>query len=169
MVMKRTETVDEPHVAAKPSFSAFYRANFPRAVALAHALAGARRAEDVAQDALVAAYRKWDELEQPEHWLRRVIANRSRSALRRAYAEAKALGRIQAPQAVESTVPHSTDDFWALVRRLPHRQAQVIALRYLDELSTIEVAAVLEMSEATVRVHLHRARQTLATQLGDTL
>lgn len=165
--MERTRIVDEPHVAAKPSFSVFYREHFAAAVALAHALAGARRAEDVAQDALIAAYRKWDDLEQPEHWLRRVVANRSRSALRRAYAEAKALGRVPAPAAVEPAVPQSTDEFWAEVRNLPRRQAQVTALRYLDELSTAEVAAVLEMSEATVRVHLHRARQTLATQLGD--
>jgi len=164
--MERTRIVEPSHIEAKPSFSVFYRDHFAGAVALAHALAGSRRAEDVAQDALLAAYRKWDELDEPEHWLRRVIANRSRSALRRAYAEARAVARIGSPPP-EVAVPVPTDDFWAVVRKLPRRQAQVIALRYLEELSTIEVAAVLDITEATVRVHLHRARQKLATKFGD--
>lgn len=165
--MERTRTIDGEAVSTEPPFSAFYREHFPGAVTLAHALAGGRRAEDIAQDALLAVYRKWGELDRPERWLRRVIANRSRSALRRGYAEARALAKLYAPPA-QPEVPAETEYFWALVRKLPRRQAQVFALRHLDELSAAEVAGVLEISETTVRVHLHRARQTLASQLGDT-
>ena len=150
---------------AEGGFDAFYRRHYSGAVALAHALAGPRVAEDIAQDAFAAALRTWDQLETPERWLRRVVANQSRSALRRAYAEARALRRLTGERTL-ADVPEPTDEFWAEVRRLPRRQAQVIALIYIEELTTSEVAATLECAEATVRVHLHRARQTLAEQFG---
>jgi RNA polymerase sigma-70 factor (ECF subfamily) len=54
------------------------------------------------------------------------------------------------------------EDLWSAVRRLPPRQAQVIALRYWDRRSGPEIAEILELSEATVKSHLQRARQTLA-------
>jgi RNA polymerase sigma factor (sigma-70 family) len=145
------------------TFDAFYRKHFARAVALAHALAGARIAEDIAQEAFWATFRKWDDLESPERWLWKVIANRSRSALRRRYLEA----RLQ-PQTMHEPRPGheeklpGMDEFWDMVRTLPKRQAQVVALRYVEELSSMEVAEVLGCSEATVRVHLHRAKQRLA-------
>ena len=52
-----------------------------------------------------------------------------------------------------------------MVRALPKRQAQVVALLYVEELSSVEVAEVLGCSEATVRVHLHRAKKRLAERV----
>jgi RNA polymerase sigma factor (sigma-70 family) len=52
------------------------------------------------------------------------------------------------------------------VGRLPRRQAQVVALVALQELSTAEVAATLGCSQRTVQVHLQKARATLAQRLG---
>ena len=40
-------------------------------------------------------------------------------------------------------------------------------LQYLEELSTKEIAVVLQVSEATVRVHLHRASSALKRRVGD--
>lgn len=144
------------------TFEDFYRQNYPRAVAVARALAGARSAEDIAQDAFVAASRQWDDLVQPERWLMRVVANRSRSLLRRRYTEARALGRIGGAATEAPELSESTEEVWSVVRGLPRRQAQTIALLYVDGLSTTEVADVLGCAESTVRVHLHRARQKLA-------
>ncbi|HAX81746.1 MAG TPA: sigma-70 family RNA polymerase sigma factor, partial [Actinobacteria bacterium] len=45
------------------------------------------------------------------------------------------------------------------------RQAQVVALTYVDDLDSEAVGAVLGISPATVRVHLARARATLAERL----
>ncbi len=160
--MKSMETAAQPPPDREHEFDAFYRRCFPRAVALAHALAGSRLAEDIAQDAFWATYQEWDTLNTPEQWLMRVVANRSRSALRRSYAEARALKRLLGGTATAVIVPEPVADFWAVVKKLPKRQAQVVALLFVEELSTVEVAAVLECSEATVRVHLHRARRSLA-------
>ena len=57
-------------------------------------------------------------------------------------------------------------DVWREVRKLPTRQAQVIALFYLDGLSLEEIGDVLECSPLTAKTHLQRARRTLARTLG---
>lgn len=152
--------------SAPSSFDVFYRRHFARAVALAHALAGARAAEDIAQEAFWATFRKWDDLDNPERWLWKVIANRSRSALRRRYVEARLLPHPgpESQPAHEEKLP-GLEAFWEMVRALPGRQAQVVALVYVEALSSVEVAEILGCSEATVRVHLHRAKKRLAERL----
>ena len=57
-------------------------------------------------------------------------------------------------------------DLWQEVRRLPRRQAQAIALVYLNGLARRDVAEVLGCSEETVKTHLDRARKTLSERLG---
>jgi RNA polymerase sigma-70 factor (ECF subfamily) len=57
----------------------------------------------------------------------------------------------------------------AAVLELPIRQRAVVVLHYLDDLPVSEVAAVLGCSEGTVKTHLHRARRSLATTLGEEL
>ncbi len=154
--------IGEREVTVDTGFEAFYRRSFPRAVALAHALAGSRVAEDVAQEALWAAFERWDEIEDPERWLFRVITNRSRSVLRRSYAEARALRRLGGIATDVVELPEPTEEFWAEVRKLPRRQAQAVSLVFIADLKTSEVADILECAEVTVRVHLHRAKQRLA-------
>ena len=56
--------------------------------------------------------------------------------------------------------------FWAEVRQLPRRQAQVIALHYMYDLSVADVAATLGCAEGTVKVHLSRGRAALAPRLN---
>jgi RNA polymerase sigma-70 factor (sigma-E family) len=160
----QTEAVPEP-------FEEFYRREYRRLVALGIALTGDRgRAEELAQDACFAAHRNWGRISRydaPGAWVRRAVVNRSRSSWRRRSAETRALERLVRAQApVADGVGVDPDRFWALVRTLPTRQAQCVALRYLDDLTTLEIARVLGCSEATVRVHLHRGRAALAQILS---
>lgn len=55
---------------------------------------------------------------------------------------------------------------WAEVDRLAPQQRAVVVLQVQEELSTREIASVLQCSEATVRVHLHRALGTLRKRMG---
>ncbi|MBI4254117.1 MAG: sigma-70 family RNA polymerase sigma factor, partial [Candidatus Rokubacteria bacterium] len=50
---------------------------------------------------------------------------------------------------------------WAAVDRLAPQQRAAVVLQVQEELTTAEIATVLKCSEATVRVHLHRAMTTL--------
>ena len=63
----------------------------------------------------------------------------------------------------------SDDRFWTEVRNLPERQAQAVALHYLEDLPVAEIAEILVCAPGTVKVHLHRGRRALAAALGMTV
>lgn len=56
-------------------------------------------------------------------------------------------------------------EFWAAVRALPRRQAQVMALYYLEDRSVAQVAEILDVTLGTVKRHLHNGRLALARRL----
>ncbi|HVQ89317.1 MAG TPA: sigma-70 family RNA polymerase sigma factor [Actinomycetes bacterium] len=151
-------------------FESFYRREYPRIAALARVLTGPIGAEDHAQEAMLVAYRRWREVGQmadPAMWVRRVCANIATSQLRRRAAEARALLRLRGRRDVPTLLEPTDEDFWSAVRGLPRRQAQVVALHYIYDLSVADVAATLEMGEGTAKTHLSRARASLAKVLGE--
>jgi RNA polymerase sigma-70 factor (sigma-E family) len=163
---------DLPLCAPEPlSFDAFYAREWSGVAALAHSLSGSwAAAEELAQDAFVATFRNWERvsrLEKPEAWVRRVVVNAAISSLRRRAAEARARMRLTAvrpPAQVPRAREH--EEFWAAVRALPRRQAQSLALHYLEDRPVAEIAEILGCAENTVKVHLHRGRLALADRLG---
>jgi RNA polymerase sigma-70 factor (ECF subfamily) len=72
------------------------------------------------------------------------------------------LGRERPPD-VELAV--RDDDLWTAVRELPGRQAQVLALTFLEDRTVADIAALLGCGEETVRTHLRRGRAALARRL----
>jgi RNA polymerase sigma-70 factor (ECF subfamily) len=149
------------------TFEQFYRRELPALVAFAAALSGSACAEDIAQEAMLAAYRRWDVvsgLDVPAAWVRRVCANRSVSTLRRRAVEARVLLRLGARRGDGPVMAEEHERFWAEVRRLPHRQRQVIALFYIYDLAVAEIATTLGCAEGTVKAHLARGRAALARQ-----
>jgi RNA polymerase sigma-70 factor, ECF subfamily len=151
-------------------FEHFYLQEYPRVVALVYGLSGSRAgAEDIAQEAFLRAYRDWDRIGSYEHqaaWVRRVAANLATSGLRRRLVEARALARLAARrQPAVDPMPDDNAGFWRAVRALPPRQAQAVALYYLEDLSLQQIATVLGCAEGTVKAHLAKARRTLARRL----
>ena len=159
-----------PVVRGLEPFDRFYAREFPKMVAIAYALSGSRMAaEDLAQEAMIAVYRRWPEvglLERPGGWARRVVLNLAASAYQRRKAEARALLRL-APLRGEPPTELSVEaaEFWHAVRRLPKHQAQAVALYYLEDAPVAEIAEAMGCAESTVKVHLHRGRQALAERL----
>jgi len=169
-----TETATEPPPVTRlpevVSYAAFFRREYSGLVSLAWGLTGSREtAEDVAQEALLALHKHWGDLahiENPTAYVRRTCANLAVSWVRRRIREAKTLVRLEGMRPPVSAVDDDTDAFWAAVRRLPRRQAQVVAMFYGYDLGIDEVAEVLQMAPGTVKVHLHRARTSLEPQLA---
>ena len=167
--------VENPAPAGSPAraetFEEFFRRELRPLIGLAYALSGSRvGAEDIAQEALAAAARRWEEigqLESPGGWVRRVVANRSVSTIRRRVSEARGHARLALRRevAIVPELPSDSDHLWTLVRRLPRRQAQVVTLRALDTLSLQDIATILGLSKESVHTHLRRARETLARQI----
>ena len=158
-----------PPLRVVEPFEVFYERELRSVIGLAYALSGSRSAaEDLAQDAFMAAHRSWDKVgryDKPEAWVRRVVANMSVSMFRRKVREARALARLGRTTTVLPELPAEAEQFWAAVRALPKRQAQTIALHYLEDRPVAEIAEILECSEATVKVHLHKGRTRLADRL----
>lgn len=90
-------------------------------------------AEDLCQDAFMAAFHRWSEvgaMDHPGAWVRRVVANRSASRFRRLAAEGRALLRLGRPA---HEIPSPSADsvaVWTALRRLPPRQAEMVVLTY---------------------------------------
>lgn len=165
-------TLDEDTlVVGTPTFEDFYRREFRKVVALVYALSGSRlAAEDLAQEAFLAAHRRWDRIggyDKPEAWVRRVVSNMAVSAHRKRLSEGKALLRMamQRQEALPPTEP-ADDAFWKAVRSLPKKQAQAVCLFYLEDRPVTEIADILDCSPSTAKVHLHRGRKRLAAELG---
>lgn len=155
-----------------PPFASFYAEQYRRAVSLAWALTGSREtAEELVQDAMADAHRRWHTVgayEQPAQWLRRAVVNRSVSVRRRLVNRARGDARFASRLAAGAGAglePHDAQ-LWATVRRLPARQAQLVALVYVEGLTIADAAATLDVAVPTAKTHLARARARLATDLA---
>ena len=96
------------------------------------------------------------------------MINEATSHRRRRSAESRALRRAgTATDEVETS--ERDDQLWTAVRGLPRRQLEVLVLHVVGGHPLEQVAELLELAPSTVRVHFHRARRTLADQLGMTL
>ena len=148
-------------------FDDFYRAELAHLVTLARSLCPSAVAEDVAQEAMLVAYRKWrtvSQLDRPDLWVRRVCVNLAVSSFRRKVVELRAITRLAGRRELEP-LSDETEELWAACRSLPRRQAQAAALRFVYDLPIADIASVLGCSEGTVKQHLSRARAALRVSL----
>ncbi len=161
---------DAVPIRATVSFEAFYERELRSVIGLAYALSGSRSAaEDLAQEAFLAAHKAWGKVgryDKPEAWVRRVVANLSVSRFRRKVREARAMARLKPQATYLPALPAEDEAFWREVRALPKRQAQAIALHYLEDRPVSEIAEILECAEGTVKVHLFKGRARLSERLG---
>ena len=135
-------------------------------------------AHDLVQAAFEAAARTWPALrglaeEQRRNWLYRTLANIAVNGFRREAAFRDRLPRIEAlyrkiqvdplEQAFSSI---ALERCWRVIQGLPEQQHAVALLRWGLDMKEREIAAVLDMAEKTVSVHLYRVRRKLLLQLG---
>jgi RNA polymerase sigma factor (sigma-70 family) len=151
------------------TFDEFYAGELPRLIALARGLCPSSQAEDVAQEAMLVACRRWREvsaLERPDLWVRRTCANLATSQFRRRLTELKTTALLGSRRPAPTEMTPVSEEFWNAVRALPRRQAQAAALRFVYDMPLAEIAKALECSEGAVKQHLSRARHSLAATLS---
>ncbi|MFK4088658.1 RNA polymerase sigma factor [Kribbella sp. NPDC020789] len=148
-----------------------YDSCYRRLVAQLYVLCGSlSEAEDAVQEAFVRAIEKprhFEELENPEAWLRTVALNIARSRFRRAATFHRLMKRTGPPA---DSIPGLSPDHVALVdalRRLPWEQREVITLHHIVDLPVREVAAQLGVPEGTVKARLARGRTRLGPLVRD--
>ncbi len=142
---------------ADEEFATFYGDTWTRLFRTTYAVAGQRSlAEDALQSAFAKAYGQWDRIrsaEHPEAYVRRMAVNEVLSTFRRPWFRAERSGD---PPDSRHTVSHEKsavdrEALWRAVKALPPRQRAVVVLRYYEDLSEAEIAAVLGCSRGTVK------------------
>jgi RNA polymerase sigma-70 factor (ECF subfamily) len=160
-------------------FTALYQRYFDRVYGyLRVALKDSHEAEDLAQQVFTRVFEKigaYERRAQPfRAWLFVVVRNLTIRHLERQ-------GRMEPTDPVElmrddrvngesltASLPGwlSDQDLTILVERLPLPQRQVLMLRYMLDLSSAEIATVLDRKPSDVRMLQHRALKYLETRLG---
>jgi RNA polymerase sigma-70 factor (ECF subfamily) len=173
-VIGATEGVTEDHAVLDApvvllDFDTFYRANYRPLVALAYSMTGRlATAEEIVQESFLAAYKRWDRVaiyDDPVGYVRRIVTNRCVSAFRRGVTEVRLVARLRREPARPITLDETDDAVWQAIAQLPARQRQCLALVVLDQRAAPETAALLGISEDSVRTHVRRAKQRLADVL----
>ena len=134
-------------------------------------------AEDVVQDAFVAAYCKLSQLKDPAvfgSWLHRIVINRCKEWSRRK--KASHLVRVdpnaehirdEYPLAAQNHQDYIESlELWDEVERLPEHYRQVVNLYYYTGFSLKEIAAFLDIPESTARGRLYQSRIRLKNALS---
>lgn len=132
----------------------------------------ARIAEDLVQQALLEVASRWSRLKDgnPEGYARKVILNAAASrARRRRILREDSVAEL--PDRAEIADPTDHLDqrllFTDALRLLPPRQRAVLVLRYYDDLSESETAAVMGCSVGNVKSQSHHALARLRELVPD--
>lgn len=146
-------------------FAHWYGATYPALVRALTVMTGdVDLAGDVASEAFARAYARWDRVGQmasPTGWTYRVGVNVLRRHWRRQRVER--FVRAAGATSTEAFAADTADpDLWLAVNRLPRRQREAIAFRYLADLTEAEIATVMSITEGAVSATLTRARRHLA-------
>lgn len=151
-------------------------------------------AEEVAQDTLLKVFESFDQLREPEHvkaWVFRIAKNYCLMKRRRSvFAPERELsldelmpgsmpGNDSPGIATSDRVRDQRElpeqgllrselnrELQAAVQELPENYRSVVLLRDVEELSTAEVAEVLDLSVDVVKQRLHRGRLALRKRLA---
>ncbi len=162
------------HASRADLVDVLFRRHYAALLRLGVVMLGNREAaEDAVQDAFVALHRHWSSLRDPEAaeaYLRSAVLNRCRSWVRRQVSQ-----RAPRPLMLVREHPESPEDttvgrdevgsLVAVMRTLARRQREVLACRFVLELSVAETAQLLEISEGSVKAHTHRGLQILQQRI----
>lgn len=159
-------------------FAQRYLEEVRRCVGLAYVLCGDEgTAEEVVADAFAACWPHFraGRVDDVHAYLRRAVVNTVNSRLRRRRLERAHLEHVRA---AGSSVTHDRSgagegaaedraELWPALLALPMAQRSVLALRFLEDRSEAETAAILGVRPGTVKSRTARALADLRVALGE--
>jgi RNA polymerase sigma-70 factor (sigma-E family) len=150
-------------------FGEFVQASLPGLLRYGHALTGnPHDAADLVQSVLEKIGARWTHVRRktgdPLAYIRRSMANAHISRWRRTRKESL-VAEIPETQSVSPPDPFEHEPLWQALRELPPRQRAVIVLRYYEELSEVEIARTLGISQGTVKSQASKAIATLRKKI----
>jgi len=138
----------------------------------AHLLTGdVHAAQDLVQEALGKLYLAWDRIEdrsRVDAYARRILVNEHRTAWRRPVRRREQVtDELPDHPVAAAEYDDRREALWRIVCGLPPRQRAVVVLRFYEQLTEVEVADLMGISEGTVKSQSSRALATLRTALPD--
>ncbi|AJC25245.1 RNA polymerase sigma factor SigW [Bacillus velezensis] len=148
-------------------------------------LGNVHEAEDIAQEAFIRAYVNIDSFDinrKFSTWLYRIATNLTIDRIRKKkpdyYLDAEVAGTegltMYSQIAADGVLPEDavlslelSDTIQKKILKLPDKYRTVIVLKYIDELSLIEIGEILNIPVGTVKTRIHRGREALRKQLRD--
>jgi RNA polymerase sigma-70 factor (ECF subfamily) len=146
---------------------ALFRLHWPRAFRAAYLVVhDAAAAEDIAQEAFLAAVRNLDRFDRGRPfgpWLHRIVVNRAIdwTRARQLRAEAELHDTLPAPDAAGPI----DESLLSALAALPAEHRAVIVLRHLLEYTPGEIAELLGLPRGTVNSRLRRGLDSLKEQV----
>ena len=157
-------------------FAAYMTARQPSLLRTAYLLTGNRHdAEDLVQTAFAKLYLSWDKVRHQgsmDGYVRRILVNEHNSLWRRAWKKREHSAEDDVLHALDAPHHDAYDDgagsaLWDLVQTLPRKARAVVVLRYYEQLSEAETAAVLGISVGTVKSQASRALAAMRSRIHD--
>ncbi|MFE3741173.1 SigE family RNA polymerase sigma factor [Streptomyces sp. NPDC059134] len=161
--------VDDPTHA---EFHEFFERHYAELSRLAYLLTGeADTADDLASDALLALWNRWDRVRAADHpvaYARGVVTNLAKSRIRSAVRERRrvALFWSQRGERFDGPDVPAVLDVRTALRRLPFRKRACVVLRHALDLSERDTALTLGISVGTVKSQTSRGMAELQRLLG---
>ena len=151
-------------MASEMEFDEFVVARSPALLRTAYLLTrDVQLAEDLLQTALTKAWFSWKRIDgDPEPYVRRILINASVSWWRKRWTHETPTGFV--PEPTQDAGPVDVHDLLQALGRLPRRQRAVVVLRYVEDRTEAETAALMGCSVGTVKSQCAKA---LAKLRGD--
>lgn len=128
-------------------------------------------AEDLVQVSLVRVLARWDDLRDKgaaDAYVWRTITRQHISWQRQRWRRDEVTAAVLPERTTTAAPDTDASGLWALVRALPAQQRAAVVLRYYEELTVAEAAAVLGCSTGTVKSNTSRGLATLRRLAADT-
>ncbi|AWE07094.1 RNA polymerase sigma factor [Lysinibacillus sp. 2017] len=136
----------------------------------------AQDAEDLCHDVFITVFRQdWKSVEHTRAWIMRIAMNHCLNLLKRNQTQREKQSQVQWLHEQTSTsvksvdtivIEHETSTEWEeVLKQLPDKLMAVVTLRYIGELSMVEIAETLEIPVGTVKSRLHKALKIMRKKL----
>jgi RNA polymerase sigma factor (sigma-70 family) len=170
------ELVERARNGEEQAFAQLLALHQRSALAIAYAVLGnATAAGDVTQEASVRAWQKLADLDHPDRfgpWLGRIVRNLAHDYLRRTPREVPlenqqpANLRLVTDPASQADRSETRRTINAALAELDEMTRSAIALRYYQNMSSKEIADILDLTPAAVDMRLSRGRAELRKKLA---
>lgn len=176
--MLTTNAATTEGTGVSDDFAEYVAARGPSLLRLAYVLTGnAADAEDIVQDALARALPRWSRISAADDidaYVRRMVVNAQVSWWRRFRRRESPIETIRddrghlVDDAADTVLSMMSDEkVWQVCARLPTDQRVAVVLRFYEQFSYAEIAALTDCAEPTARSRVFRGLAVLRELLGE--